>query len=259
MLLIIAQFVLYSLIWLIIAFNKVPILSAIFVTLLIGEQIVVLSNLKMRYWFPSLPVYFAVGVFCASGSLLFLEINPVFILIFSTIFSLVIQIVLMIYVTRMENNPTFKFLNIINYANFDESTENNKIENIYKPSKTLILAVVFQTTLYFCCFFIFELILDLWFCIVPLIMAASIPIILKFKIRYWALSIGVFGFLDSILSSYGLLLNFGAQFLILPLMIVQLLAISVYSIVRLKTRYHRFLSNALNSPDEQLQKAPGQN
>ncbi|MDR1638362.1 MAG: hypothetical protein LBT59_01595 [Clostridiales bacterium] len=256
-----------------IAKHEIPMVLAIFSALVIGELIVIFSNLKMRYWFPSLPVYFFLGAYSLGPDFLFSNpYDPDFIL-YSTLWLAVIQIIIMIAVTIMEHNSKLETskLKIIKTACFGEHSETNI--NIFKPWRDLIYAVILQMATFIYLYFNDAMDYEINYniptmpllVIVPIVLVAFIPIVLKLKIRYWALSIGVFGFLVDISSHSNL--SVGVAYIVFILLaFAQVLVISAYSLVRFVIRFCKALktdnsydSKAWDSLSEPLQKAPGQN
>jgi hypothetical protein len=244
--------------------NHIPIGLAIFSTLVIGELIVIFSNLKMRYWFPSLPVYFIVGAYSLGPDSFFSTTFDPELIMYSTLCSVAIQIIIMITVTFVEHTSKLETskLKIIKTACLGENTETNI--NIFKPSKKLIYAVIIQMVAYTSDYFWFtefyKTLILLSFAVVSII-----PIILKVKFRYWALSMGVTGFLADFMNHYKLPENC-ADYLFGCLVAVQVLVIPICFIVRFIIRYIRARksvnsidSGAWDSPGENLVKTPGQN
>jgi phage shock protein PspC (stress-responsive transcriptional regulator) len=90
-------------------------------------------------------------------------------------------------------------------------------------------------------------------------------IILKIKLRYWTLSIGIIGFLANFMINYDLPKNL-TDVLFIMSCTVQLFVISVYFIIRFVIRYRRARksetsndSGAWSTTNENFQKATGQN
>jgi hypothetical protein len=215
-----------------------PIVATIFLALVIGELMVILSNLKMRYWFPLLPYYFVFGVSEWFHLSLDYDLD---LLMFLIVFPLACQIIIMLIVSIVEPKPKSdkSMLRTIYAACFAEETRTHN--NIFTLPKEAYLPIFLQLIITvtahiysynnysyyrFTQFFYFrEYIFSLLFSL------CLIPIFLKINLRYWVLSIGMSGLVSAFLY-YESLYNNHQEFLFPAICFAQLLVISTYFIIR---------------------------
>jgi hypothetical protein len=130
--------------------RTIPLVPAAFISLAIIGLIVIFSSLKMRYWFPSLPMYIVI--------LSYHWVTPIFTGMYdieffhsSTLFSVSLQIVIMIVITCIEHysNPE----GALYKSCFGEGLVAPK--SIFKLSKKVAYAIILQILIfiYNLCFF----------------------------------------------------------------------------------------------------------
>jgi hypothetical protein len=209
----------------------------------------------MRYWFPSLPVYFTIGAFSMVPDCDFLDQSAYYsIILFILLCSLVIQIIIMFVVSRMEHNPRLESSNLkaIYKDSFEEAKETQT--NLLKPSKNYIHAIALQVLLFILLYF--EFIHDLTLCFIFLcILFAFASLILKIKLRFLALSIGAFGTLAYIASIFDYFSDL-SKYVDFPILaFFEILVISIFYIVRSATRHLKSCKSG-NSSDSDALSAP---
>jgi hypothetical protein len=216
-----------------------PIATAVFLILVIGELMVILSNLKMRYWFPLLPYYFILGV--STWIHFLLDYYPE-LFMFLIVFPLACQIIIMIIVSIVERTPKSdkSLLRTIYAACFAEDSKTHK--NIFTPPKEAYLPIFIQFVItliahiysyniyllnHFDHFFYLK---EYFFAL--LFVLSLIPIFLKINLRYWVLSIGVSGLVTAFLYYYDIYIYSYQELFFLGICFAQLLVISAYFILR---------------------------
>jgi hypothetical protein len=255
---------------------EVPIALTIIFLVVIGELIVIFSNLKMRYWFPLLPAYLTAGSIFVLASIDSKNFDLSWIL-YPSLCLVGIQIAIMIIAAYMEHFPKHEQskLKSVYDACFKESTV--KHENLFKPSRSLIFASILQIIVLVCLIlFPFDIDIKTIYLYLAFVLNIIVPIILKIKLRHCTVTIAI-----SLLTLSLILIeldDFGDEMDILLLYLLamaQLIIVSVYSIVKLGIKYYRFHRNlragesdnnnnnydyeAWNSPSGTNQKAPGEN
>jgi hypothetical protein len=216
---------------------EMPIVQAVICVLVIFELIVIFSNLKMRYWFPALPIHFtlaadALGDTSFNGDLL----------VSATLYAVIFQFVVLIVVSLAEYvaEPNSK-----SYSTFSLLYESCFRDNAYSTPNMFILAkgassaILLQTAMFICIQRIFHPSIDS-----PQLMQIAFAlsfaaVLMRTKIRHWILSFGLYICLAKFIDKYSLgESNYNADEFN-KLLSAQLLVIFVYFVLRFLFNYFR--------------------
>jgi hypothetical protein len=216
---------------------EMTIVQAVICVLVIFELIVIFSNLKMRYWFPALPIHFtlaadALGDTSFNGDLL----------VSATLYAVIFQFVVLIVVSLAEYvaEPNSK-----SYSTFSLLYESCFRDNAYSTPNMFILAkgassaILLQTAMFICIQRIFHPSIDS-----PQLMQIAFglsfaAVLMRTKIRHWILSFGLYICLAKFIDKYSLgESNYNADEFN-KLLSAQLLVIFVYFVLRFLLNYFR--------------------
>jgi hypothetical protein len=199
--------------------------------------IVVFSNLKMRYWFPSLPLYLLMVVFWMNG-IVFFKLQYFMI---SLMLTVMLQCIIMVVVSYLERKPKDEnFIFRVNYAACFAG-DPKKRNNLFNASAKVILPIFIQIALNVASYIVLYLFyrtnrlhniyFNESFLIVIVVLTVS-ALLFKMNIRYWILTIGISGIVLSFMCYYNIYLNFNHIVLFRVTTHAQLIAIASYFTIR---------------------------
>jgi hypothetical protein len=167
---------------------SIPLPLGIIFALVTGELVVILSNLKMRYWFPSLPIYLAYGAAYMSFSPSYADWTAICIALAA--FQMLFMFFASLTDDMMKHEKTI--LKKIYKACF-EKTESHP--NLFKLSEKACWPIIIQLVLYVSILIVRDTSFYLIYLLLLLIAFPFIAKFLKLNLKYWIFSLGVFAFL----------------------------------------------------------------
>jgi hypothetical protein len=226
---------------------KIPLVAGIISALVIGQLIVVLSNLKMRYWFPSLPIYIAIGSF-SFGPPNFNAYDFWHVML-SAIVLAAIQIIIMIVLTLFENSPKYEhsLLRTLYDACFAKGAARH--ENLFALPKDAYLPILLQMGIYIYCNINSSYFVQFIFLL--LLLLPFVSILFKIKLGYFVLSFGISGIIEAFVHHYYFydinVYPAGYFDLYESLYYMQIMAISAYFVYRFFKRFKKLRKAASKS------------